>query len=343
MRVIWVHWERKLNRQGALGSTAVLSGLAVVLAMLVHLALYFDGAKLTRAAFLHVVIETLVVATPLILYSRYVIAQLKKSRRQLAEMSCHLAIAVDEAEQGSRAKSAFLANMSHELRTPLNAILGFSEVMKEQSLGAMENPRYLAYVAHIHDSGQHLLGIINDVLDLAKIEAGKMTLDNATLFELAPSVASSLAMLKGLSEKFSVEVHNQIPDEQLLFTGVERMIRQIVINLVGNAIKFTPSGGSVILSGERRADGGYDIRVTDTGIGMSAEEAANALMPFGQNNNRFTGRPEGTGLGLPLAKAMLELHGGTLKLASAPEKGTTVTMVLPADKIGTKGRVAARA
>jgi signal transduction histidine kinase len=231
--------------------------------------------------------------------------------------------------------------MSHELRTPLNAILGFSEVMKEQSLGAMENPRYLAYVAHIHDSGQHLLGIINDVLDLAKIEAGKMTLDNATQFALAPATASALAMLKGLGEKFGVAVHNQIADPDLLLTGAERMIRQMVINLVGNAIKFTPPGGEVTLSGRKRPDGGYDIMVRDTGIGMTEDELAHALTPFGQNGNRFTGRHDGTGLGLPLAKAMLELHGGTLALSSAPEMGTTVTMEFPANRIAFHGKAAA--
>jgi signal transduction histidine kinase len=341
MRILWARLERKLNRQGAIGGTIVLSALAAMLAALVHLLLYFDGAKLTRAAFFHVVVETLTVSAPLILYSRYVIAQLKKSRRQLAEMSCHLAVAVDEAEQGSRAKSAFLANMSHELRTPLNAILGFSEVMKEQSLGEMNNPRYLAYVAHIHESGQHLLGIINDVLDLAKIEAGKMTLDNATQFALSPMIASALAMVKGLSDKFNVTIHNQIGDAELCFTGVERMIRQVAINLASNAVKFTPPGGAVTLTGHKRPDGGYEIRVADTGIGMTEAEMAHALKPFGQNGNRFTGRHDGTGLGLPLAKAMLELHGGTLTLASAPEMGTTVTMVLPAARISFEGKAAA--
>jgi signal transduction histidine kinase len=341
MRIFWARLERKLGRQSAIVSTIVLSALAAVLAALVHLALYFDGAKMTRAAFFHVVIETLVVASPLILYSRYVITQLRKSRRQLAEMSCHLAIAVDEAELANRAKSAFLANMSHELRTPLNAILGFSEVMKEQSLGAMNNPRYLAYVAHIHDSGQHLLGIINDVLDLAKIEAGKMTLDNAKEFALEPLASSALAMLKGLGEKFGVTVRNQIIDPELCFTGAERMIRQVVINLVGNAIKFTPPGGEVTLAGRRRSDGGYDIMVRDTGIGMNQDEMAHALTPFGQNGNRFTGGHDGTGLGLPLAKAMLELHGGTLTLTSTPDMGTTVTMGLPADRVTFRSKAAA--
>jgi len=339
--MFWARLENKLGRQGAFGGTVVLSTLAAVFAVLVHLGLYFDGAKMSWTVLLHVVIETVAVAAPLILYSRYVIAQLKKSRRQLADMSCHLAIAVDEAEQASRAKSAFLANMSHELRTPLNAILGFSEVMKEQSLGAMKSPRYLAYVGHIHESGQHLLGIINDVLDLAKIESGKMSLENAAQCALVPVVDSALAMVKGLSEKFGVTLHNQVTDPDLVFIGVERMARQVVINLVTNAVKFTPPGGTVTLCGCRRADGGYDIQVADTGIGMSEDEVANALTPFGQNGNRFTGRHDGTGLGLPLAKAILELHGGTLTLASTPEMGTIVTMTLPAYRMGFRGKEAA--
>jgi two-component system, cell cycle sensor histidine kinase PleC len=122
-------------------------------------------------------------------------------------------------------------------------------------------------------------------------------------------------------------------EQDLSFTGAERMIRQIVINLVGNAMKFTPPGGNVTISGARRGDGGYDIVVRDTGIGMNEAEMAQALMPFGQNGNRLSSRHEGTGLGLPLAKAMLELHGGSLILASAPEMGTTVTMRLPASRI----------
>jgi signal transduction histidine kinase len=319
----------------------VLSATAVVMASLVHLTLYFDGAKLTPLAFFNIVVETLAVAVPLILYSRRVITQLEASRSQMAHMSRRLAFAVEEAEQANRTKSSFLANMSHELRTPLNAILGFSEVMKDQHLGPVHNPRYLSYSADIHHSGRHLLAIINDVLDLAKIEAGKMTLENAAAFELAPVMASSVAMLKGLGEKFGVTVHNEIVEEGLKVTAVERMIRQILINLVGNAIKFTPQGGSVHLSGRMRSDGGYEIAVRDTGVGMSDKEMAHALTPFGQNENRLTGKHDGTGLGLPLAKAMLELHDGTLTMASVPDVGTTVTMVLPAERVAARGRAAA--
>jgi signal transduction histidine kinase len=231
--------------------------------------------------------------------------------------------------------------MSHELRTPLNAILGFSEVMKDQHLGPVHNARYLGYAGDIHSSGRHLLAIINDVLDLAKIEAGKMTIDNATQFDLAPVLASSLGMLTGLGEKYGVTVLNEMGEDRVQVKAVERMIRQIVINLVGNAIKFTPAGGTVHLSGRMRDDGGYEIAVRDTGVGMSEKEMAHAMLPFGQNDNRFTGKHEGTGLGLPLAKAMLELHEGTLIMSSVPEKGTTVTMIIPASRVEAQGRVAA--
>jgi len=322
-------------------STIVLSAMAVVMASLVHLVLYFDGAKLTALAFANIIIETLAVAVPLILYSRRVITQLEKSRKQLTTMSRRLAFAVDEAELANRAKSSFLANMSHELRTPLNAILGFSEVMKDEHLGPVQNQRYLSYAGDIHSSGRHLLAIINDVLDLAKIEAGKMTLDNAALFEIAPVLASSLAMLKGLGEKYGVTVHNELVEDGMQLKAVERMIRQILINLVGNAIKFTPPGGTVHVSGQRLSDGGYEIAVRDTGVGMTEKEMTHAMMPFGQNENRFTGKHDGTGLGLPLAKAMLELHDGTLTMSSVPDVGTTVTMSFPPQRVVARGRVAA--
>ncbi len=238
----WMRLERRLGAMSPAGSTITLSVMAVVMAALVHLGLYSDAAKLTLPAFTNIVIETLAVAVPLILYSRRVIAQLEKSRNKLTTMSRRLAFAVDEAELANRAKSSFLANMSHELRTPLNAILGFSEVMKDQHLGPVHNARYLSYASDIHSSGRHLLAIINDVLDLAKIEAGKMTLDNAGVFEIAPLLTSSLAMLKGLGEKYGVTVHNEIAEDGMQLKAVERMVRQIIINLVGNAIKFTPPG-----------------------------------------------------------------------------------------------------
>jgi signal transduction histidine kinase len=340
-KFLMMRLERRLGAMGTLGCTAALSALAVAMAILAHLALYFDGARMSALTFANIVIETLVVAVPLILYSRRVIAQSEQSRDQRSQMSRRLALAVKEAELANHAKSTFLANMSHELRTPLNAILGFSEVMRDQHLGPVHNPRYLAYAADIHASGGHLLAIINDVLDLSKIEAGKMTLDRAAWFELAPALSSSLAMLKGLSDKFGVRVHDEFPRDGVKILAVERMVRQILINLVGNAIKFTPEGGAVHLSGRLRGDGGCEILVRDTGVGMNAREIAHALTPFGQNENRLATKHDGTGLGLPLAKAMLELHGGSLTLESAPEKGTLAILTLPAERTRSRNRAAA--
>ena len=186
--------------------------------------------------------EGFVVAAPLIFYARRV-------RARLEVMTRRMAATVAEAQEASKAKSAFLANMSHELRTPLNAILGFSEIMKDQHLGPISNARYLSYAADIHVSGRHLLGIINDVLDLAKIESGKMSLDADEEFALVPALSASLHMLTGLGEKHGVTVRGQWEDENIRLVAGERMVRQIVINLVGNAIKFTPEGGHVVLTG----------------------------------------------------------------------------------------------
>ena len=287
-------------------------------------------------------IELTLLAAPCVFYARHVIAALKRSRAEMKNLSRRLAIAVDQAENANHAKSAFLANMSHELRTPLNAILGFSEIMKDQHLGPVHNARYLSYAADIHSSGRHLLGIINDVLDLAKIEAGKMTLESAQEFELIPVLSSSLAMLDGLASKSGVILSRQLLDTDIRILAVERMIRQIVINLVGNAIKFTPTGGSVLLAGRLLPDGGYEIAIRDEGVGMTADEVKLALQPFGQiKNSGGEGARDGTGLGLPLAKAMLELHGGQLTLESQPNRGTIALMHFPAERVINQKRAAA--
>jgi signal transduction histidine kinase len=247
-----------------------------------------------------------------------------------------------QAMEASRAKSAFIANMSHELRTPLNAILGFSEIMKDEHLGPVSNARYLGYAADIHASGRHLLGIINDVLDLAKIESGKMTLEDAEEFAVAPALSTALVMLASLGQRHGVALEEKWDNAEQRLVGVPRMVRQIVLNLVGNAIKFTPAGGRVTLTGAPAPDGGYQLCVRDTGVGMSQTEIAVALIPFGQNHNKMEGRREGTGLGLPLAKAMMELHGGTLAVESQPNQGTAVILTFPAERVvGEKGQKAA--
>ena len=238
-----------------------------------------------------------------------------------------------EAAARDAGKSRFLANMSHELRTPLNAIMGFSEVMKEQHLGPVKNTRYLGYAADIHTSGRYLLGIINDILDLSKIEAGKMSLENAEEFALRHSLEGSLAMVADLGKKYGVQVIGALPPESVRLVAVDRMIRQIMINLVSNAIKFTPEGGHVRVSGAALAGGGYAVTVEDSGIGMTDAEIVEALTPFGQVENKMTATHNGTGLGLPLAKAMLELHDGTLAISSMPGHGTRIVLHFPASRI----------
>jgi signal transduction histidine kinase len=326
--------DSQLSRYGRFGSTIALTFIAVGAAVPLHFLLRsLEGLAVEPVAVLNVFIEIAVVAAPIIFHARDVIAQLETSRTSMDEMSRRLAITAEQAEQANRAKSAFLANMSHELRTPLNAIMGFSEVMKDQHLGPVHNPRYLGYAADIHASGRYLLGIINDILDLSKIEAGKMSLEQAEEFPLRQALEGSLAICGPLGEKFGIRVNCELPPQEVRLTAVERMIRQIMINLVGNAIKFTPAGGFVDVAGAEMPCGGYAITVRDSGIGMSKTDIVKAMTPFGQVENKMTATHGGTGLGLPLAKAMLELHDGSLEIESEPGRGTMVVLKFPASRM----------
>jgi signal transduction histidine kinase len=334
--------DAQLSRLGRIGASATLTGMTVAVGVTLHFAVRkLQGVPIGPEGLINLTIELIVVAGPIILYARDVISELAASRAKLRDMSRRLAISVEQAENANRAKSSFLANMSHELRTPLNAIMGFSEVMKDEHLGAMQNSRYLAYAADIHASGRYLLGIINDILDLSKIEAGKMSLEQAEDFPLRQALDGSLTLVAPLSEKFGVALITDLPGGDVRLLAVERMVRQILINLVGNAIKFTNSGGKVFVGGHPVAGGGYCINVRDTGVGMTEDGIAQALQPFGQVENRMIAKHNGTGLGLPLAKAMMELHGGTLEISSVPDVGTTVRLFFPAARISPARRVAA--
>jgi signal transduction histidine kinase len=326
--------DAQLSRLGRYGATAALTALAVGAALgLQSLLRIIEGRQPMPVAILNVAIEVACVVAPLILYSRDMIDELRRSRAHLDVMSRRLRASVQESEAANKAKSAFLANMSHELRTPLNAIMGFSEVMKDQHLGPLNNARYVGYAGDIHASGRYLLGIINDILDLSKIEAGKMTLDNAADFPLGGAVDASMAMIAPLADKYGVRLSGGLDGSAVRLHAVERMVRQILINILGNAIKFTPAGGGVELRGMATADGGYALMISDSGIGMSAAEIGKALTPFGQVQNKMTATHTGTGLGLPLAKAMLELHDGSMTVESVPHVGTTITLHFPATRV----------
>jgi signal transduction histidine kinase len=239
-----------------------------------------------------------------------------------------LAAAKLEADHANRAKSEFLANMSHELRTPLNAILGFSDVIRSELHGALGSPRYQQYATHIHDSGLHLLDLINDVLDLSKITAGKMELHEQDI-AIPDLLSDALALVKGRAKEVQL---TEGPWPGLPHIRADyRLLKQILINLLTNAIKFTPPGGQVTIG----AIVGQDIRLTvsDSGIGMTEAELAMAMSQYGQIDSRVARRHQGTGLGLPICKSLALLHGGTLEIVSTPGAGTMASLVLPAWRI----------
>jgi PAS domain S-box-containing protein len=237
-----------------------------------------------------------------------------------------------EAEAASRTKSDFLAVISHELRTPLNAIIGFSDVINREVLGPIGSVKYREYAGDILSAGRHLLGLINNILDMSKIEAQKMQLFEETI-EVAALAASSVKIVERQAADTQIGLAIEIPADLPPLRGDEMRLKQILVNLLSNAVKFTAAKGCVTLSARLLADGALEIAVADTGIGMSEEELALALQPFRQVESALARRHEGTGLGLPLVKAFVEMHGGTLTLHSAPGSGTTAHVVLPAARV----------
>lgn len=254
--------------------------------------------------------------------------RLEESQGQLERQASDLRLAQQEAEAASRAKSSFLAHMSHELRTPLNAIIGFSDVMRSGTLGEITPPVYGDYAKIIHESGEHLLALINDILDISKIEAGKVELQPEMLDPRALT-ESSRRLVSGLVDAAGSSLSVAVEDGLDRIFGDERALKQIIINLLSNAVKFTPAGGSIALDVRRHGRDGSRLTVSDTGIGMSPADITTALDPFGQVNSAVSGRHRGTGLGLSLAKMLAELHGGQLEVDSAPNAGTRVSVILP--------------
>jgi len=240
-----------------------------------------------------------------------------------------------QAEAASATKSAFLANMSHELRTPLNAIIGFSEIMDREMFGKIGVPRYTDYVRDIRDSAQHLLRLIGDILDLSKAEAGKIELDE-TEVDLAGSIRAACLMLRERAQRGGVALREDVAQGLPALRGDRRRIRQVLLNLVSNAVKFTPKGGTVTVAAAANDEGGLALSVVDTGIGIEAEDIPRVFEPFVQLGRDKEISGEGTGLGLPLCKELVELHGGTISLASRPGQGTTVTAVFPPARTAAK-------
>ncbi len=248
------------------------------------------------------------------------------------EAAERLAAALDQAEAANRAKSAFLATMSHELRTPLNAIIGFSDIMLHELFGPLGSPRYHDYARHVQNSGRHLLDLINDVLDMSKLEAGRYTLDESWL-EPADAIETCRALAAVPADAGGVTLESDCAPGLPRLLADERALRQVLLNLLSNAVKFTPRGGRVTVTAGLEAGDELAIAVCDTGIGIPADALARILEPFQQADSSIPGRFGGTGLGLSICRDLMALHGGSLSIDSEPGCGTVVTVRFPAGRV----------
>jgi signal transduction histidine kinase len=255
---------------------------------------------------------TLAAQSALAIHNARLFRELEEKGRELAQANQH--------------KSEFLANMSHELRTPLNAVIGFSEVLSEQMFGEL-NEKQSEYVDDIHTSGRHLLSLINDILDLAKIEAGRMELD-LTTFDIRQALGNALTLVSERAGRRGIALESEIDGSLTDMTGDERKVKQILLNLLSNAVKFTPEGGRVTLTA-RGADSMVVIAVRDTGVGISAEDQQHIFEEFRQVGTDYARKVEGTGLGLTLTRRFVELHGGEIVVESEPGAGSEFRISLP--------------
>ncbi len=246
--------------------------------------------------------------------------------RHKAWFAEHMARA--ETQLASKVKSEFIANMSHELRTPLNTVIGFAKLLGEHQKRHLKDNEIVEYADLIRDAATHLLAVINDILDISKMQSGKYTLD-AREVDLDEILQVSLASFQPIALEGKVQLQSQMGPELPTVRGDPDKLRKVFTNLIGNAIRFTPPGGRVGVEAHATKDGGATVCVRDTGLGMSSEEIAVALSPFAQVDASRSRWREGTGLGLPIAKALVQLHGGRLEIRSAKSLGTEVSVILP--------------
>ncbi len=269
---------------------------------------------------------------------RYIL-RASRAFEELRRNQERLIAAKEAAEAANRAKSEFLANMSHELRTPLNAIIGFSGMMSDRMFGPLSE-RYLDYANIIGSSGKHLLAIITDILDLAQADADKLVLAEERV-DLGEVVELGSSIVQDMARRARIDFRSEIEAPLPAMIGDPAKLTQILVNLLSNAIKFTAPGGKVRLKVERPAHRGITLRVEDTGIGMAADQIPIALAPFGQIESNLTRKHDGVGLGLPLTKRLVELHGGTIEIDSEPGKGTIVSAHLPEERLCRESRALA--
>jgi signal transduction histidine kinase len=261
------------------------------------------------------------------------VAEVELTQRELERTSSELIEASRGAEKASEAKSQFLAAISHELRTPLNAIIGFAEMLTAQALGPIGNERYCRYAQDIRDSGAHLLAMINDILELSRIDADQATLHEEE-FDPADVIAEALRMVEPQAEAAGLSLSTVIAPNLPRLTADRRLVRQVLVNLLANAVRFTQAGGAVSVHGFSRG-AELCMEVHDTGIGIAAEDIPRALERFSQVDARLSRKYDGAGLGLSMAKQFMELHGGTLELESTPGAGTQVRIAFPPSRLST--------
>jgi signal transduction histidine kinase len=246
--------------------------------------------------------------------------------------------ALIETREAALAKAAFLAAMSHELKTPLNAVIGFSDLMRQELFGPVGEPRYRGYIADIHDNGRRLLGMINDILDLSRIESRLLDLDEdvVNVQDAIATACNTVVEERPEAATITADIAVDLP----FLKADPRRLHQILTHLLSNAVKFTPADGRITVRAFLSKENILAIAITDTGIGMEQDRVAHALEPFKQLDSRIARRFEGVGLGLPLANALVRLHGGTLSIQSAPHTGTTVTVCFPPERMGELVRAA---
>jgi signal transduction histidine kinase len=267
------------------------------------------------------------------------VVEVERRGRELEATSAELSIALSKAAAASEAKSQFLAAMSHELRTPLNAVIGFSQILQAEAFGSLGNPRYREYARDILSSGTHLLALVEDVLEFSRGSLGELTVED-TDFQIADVINEALRIVFPQARTANVAISCGAVCDAASVRADRRRMRQVLINLLSNAIKFTSAGGEVTVRTRQCAEG-LTILVSDTGIGIAKDDIAKVLEPFGRVDNSFAREHDGVGLGLPLAKQFMELHGGSLVVVSAVGTGTTVVATLPRARILTADWAAA--
>lgn len=284
------------------------------------------GINRNKTTLLGIIVVTTMIGGALALASSLYLFRLLSTQYQ------YLKAERDRAEIATQARTEFLFNMSHELRTPLNAIIGFSEIMEQETLGPVGNPSYRIYATDIRESGQHLLSLINDILDLSKINSGRAEL-HEDVVDIATAIRATLTLLGPRAEQRGIKLELALADELPALFADERKLKQILINLLANAVKFTESGGTVTLKVCCPTGSGHVFQIVDTGIGIATTDIDKAMRLFGQVDGKFSRQYEGTGLGLPLSAGLVKLHGGSLDMESEVGVGTTVTIRLPATRV----------